>query len=222
MRIEDPAAVSYDDDDLSESDRATIARADEINRRRIAERLAVEVPPPSEYDDDEEDEAPAGKFGVIQVDGQQGEAVGNYKFGSGAAVGAPGDKHLREGTPIHKMRASAKPVASTPQETKPRPHGKQTQVPAEGNVDIGEKLEGGATGDVAEAIAGDDLAELLPNAAQGPAPDGKIKWDKSPHWRTRVKIAMDTYGDQPEMLEQIKAVESPGVVKAIDEALGAR
>lgn len=71
-----------------------------------------------------------------------------------------------------------------------------------------------ATGDVQESIAGDDLPELLPDAAVGHT--GKdFQWDKSSHWKTRVKKAIDDYGSRPDILKLIMAVESPGVVKAI-------
>jgi hypothetical protein len=222
VRIEEPAAVDYSQaSDISDSDKKAIERADAINRQRIAEALAQEVPEPGEYD--EPDEAPQKKFGVIQVDDQGGEVVGKqYKF-SGAAAGAPGDASLREAVPISKMsRHAGRAVATTPQEERPRPAGQRTQVPAEGNTDIAEKLDGGATGDVAEALTGDALTELLPNAAQGPSPTDPVKWDKSPHWRTRVKLAVENHGDDPAMIDQIKSVESPGVVKAIDQALAAR
>jgi hypothetical protein len=117
------------------------------------------------------------------------------------------------------MRVGTRPVASTPKREEPL---SSTQIPAEGNTSINETLEGGATGDVAEAISGDDLADLLPDAVKGPEPTKGIEWDKSAHWRTRAKTAVDTYGDDPDTLAAIKAVESPGVVKAIDAALAKR
>jgi hypothetical protein len=204
---------------VSEEEAEAAARAEAINRARIRKAMEAEVPPPAEYDD-EPDEAPASKFAVVQVDDQGGEVVGKaYQFSSGAAVGASGDKKLKEGTSVHKMRVGARPVAETPQRDKPLP---ATQVPAEGNEDIASTLEGGATGDVAEARSGDDLGDLLPDAAKGAEPSNALVWDKSPHWRTRVKIAMDEYGDNPERLAEIKAVESPGVVKEIDKALAKR
>jgi len=202
---------------LSEEEVKAAARAEAINRARIAKAMEAEVLPPAEYDDEDEDDTPASKYAVVQVDDQGGEVVGKtYQFSSGAAVGASGDKKLKQGTPVHKMRVGSRPVAETPQREEPLP---ATQVPAEGNTDISETLEGGATGDVSEARSGDDLTDLLPDAAKGAGPSKALKWDKSPHWRTRVKLALEQYGDNPAKLEEIKAVESPGVVKEIDKAL---
>jgi len=47
-----------------------------------------------------------------------------------------------------------------------------------------------------------------------------IDWDKSKHWQHRVKLAIEKYKDNPEMMDKIKAIETEGVVKAIDKALG--
>jgi hypothetical protein len=47
-----------------------------------------------------------------------------------------------------------------------------------------------------------------------------IDWDKSKHWQHRVKLAIEKYKDNPEMMTKIKAIETEGVVKAIDKALG--
>jgi len=223
VRVEKPTPVEYEPDELVTSEEVdAVKRADAINRRRIAEALAQEIPDPVEYDDEYEDEDDSGGFSgtVVHVDDQDGEAVGNYKFTNAAAVGVPGDKHLREGTSVNRMsRNVGKPVAKTP---KRKIRVKKTQVPAEGNTDISETHSTGATGDVAEAISGADLTDLLPSAAQGAEPSTKIHWDKSPHWRTRVQIAVDQYGDNPEALAQVKAVETPGVCKHIDQKLAKR
>jgi hypothetical protein len=48
---------------------------------------------------------------------------------------------------------------------------------------------------------------------------GGIEWDTSKHWSKRAKIAMDLYGNDPETLEAIKAVETKGVVAAIEKAV---
>ena len=203
---------------LTRSDKEAVARADRINRQRIAEALSQPVPERTEYDDEEE-EVPRGRSRVISIDEQGGEEVGNYRFSNGAAVGSPGDRHLREGTHIDKMRTGSRPVAATPN----REPARQTQISREGNTDISEKLPGGATGDVSEAMSGDDLTDLLPTAAKGPAPvHATLEWDKSAHWRTRVKVAVEQYGDNPEVLAQIKAMETPGVCKHIEEELAQR
>ena len=46
-----------------------------------------------------------------------------------------------------------------------------------------------------------------------------IKWDMNVQWRKRAKIAVDKYASEALILEAIKAVETPGVVKLIDKKL---
>jgi hypothetical protein len=48
---------------------------------------------------------------------------------------------------------------------------------------------------------------------------GGIEWDTSKHWSKRAKIAMDLYGNDPDTLEAIKAVETKGVIAAIEKAV---
>jgi hypothetical protein len=47
----------------------------------------------------------------------------------------------------------------------------------------------------------------------------EFAWDKSKHWQHRVKLAVEKYGNDAETLAKIKAIETEGVVKAIDKAL---
>ena len=95
---------------------------------------------------------------------------------------------------------------------------------------IGQTLPGGATGDVAEVRTGDDLAELLPDAASSgatkpaPAPEAApvVDWmpvKKSKHWRVRVTKAVRDYGDDPQAMKQVFAVETPSVIKHIRSRL---
>ena len=60
-------------------------------------------------------------------------------------------------------------------------------------------------------ITGSDTSKVV-------SVDG-IDWDKSKHWQHRVKLAIEKYKDNPEMMDKIKAIETEGVVKAIDKAL---
>lgn len=46
-----------------------------------------------------------------------------------------------------------------------------------------------------------------------------VEWDLKPHWTKRVKKALELYSDNPEVLDEIKAVESAGVVNGIDKGL---
>lgn len=48
---------------------------------------------------------------------------------------------------------------------------------------------------------------------------GGIEWDTSKHWSKRAKIALDMYGDQPDVLEAIINVETKGVRAAIEKEL---
>jgi len=105
------------------------------------------------------------------------------------------------------------------------PRGTATQVTE------GESLAAkpsGTTGDVREMRAGDDLADLLPDAlVAGMKPPGSIvgqdfngfSWDTHIHWAKRVDLAVKNYGDQPEALKQILAAETPHVVKSIQSRM---
>jgi len=105
-----------------------------------------------------------------------------------------------------------------------------TVVAAEGNTDIHETLEGGATGDVAELRSGAELGDLLPDAAvaglppKPPAPKQSREeaiaeivegWDKARHWQHRANDVVDFYGDSPDIVDAICGVESPGVARQI-------
>jgi len=46
-----------------------------------------------------------------------------------------------------------------------------------------------------------------------------VDWDMSPHWSKRAKIAVERYSEHLEILEAIKAVETKGVVRAINKGL---
>jgi hypothetical protein len=48
---------------------------------------------------------------------------------------------------------------------------------------------------------------------------GGVEWDTSKHWSKRAKIALEMYGDQPEVIQEIIKVESKGVVAAIEKGL---
>ena len=76
----------------------------------------------------------------------------------------------------------------------------------------------GATGDVAGIREGDELADLLPDAAV--VSDGFV-WDvKKGHWMSRVKEAVAKYGDNPVKLKRIMDMEGPKVAEQIKIALG--
>lgn len=200
----------------------TVEEADEINRRILEAERTKQVPPKKELPP-EEDTATRGGFQVLQASDQEGVPVGKYQF-SGSA-GAPGYAGRVGTTDITKVTAAAvdaslRPVAETPhrQVVVENP---TTQISSEGNTDVGEKLEGWATGDVSEAKSGDQLTALLGDtaAAAGADPSNPLGWDTGGQWRARVKMAVDKYGQDPAAMRQILAVETPAVRKHIGIAL---
>ena len=102
-----------------------------------------------------------------------------------------------------------------------------------------------ATGDVQEAIGGDSLEELLPDAATAGTPspgivkDGErvktasnapdlaliqqfipgFEWDSSVQWRKRVKVAVEQYGKIPAVITYILSVETDAVKAQIEKQL---
>jgi len=85
---------------------------------------------------------------------------------------------------------------------------------------------------VDEAMYGDDLADLLPDAAVAGATRKKVAlppektedeeialivegWNTKRNWQKRVEEAVDFYGDWPEALDAICAKESPKVAEQI-------
>jgi len=63
---------------------------------------------------------------------------------------------------------------------------------------------------VEEFVIRDGLVEIHPG----------VMWDKSLHWRSRAKIALDQYAGNPEALAAIRAYETPAVVQLIDTNAG--
>ena len=194
----------------------TVEEADEINRQRILEVTSQPVPPRPEPPPEMTAEERRQFSGTVAVEEQGGVPVGGYKF-SGAVAGAEGQTRA-DPVDVTKVSAATIDARSRPVSTTP-----QTQIPAEGNVSITENLPGGATGDVAEAQSGDDLVQLLGNAAvAGPDPSNPLGWDTAGHWKTRVKMAVDKYGSSPEKMGQILAVETPTVRKHIQTEMKRR
>jgi len=102
-----------------------------------------------------------------------------------------------------------------------------------------------ATGDVQEAIGGESLEDLLPEAASAGTPepgvvqDGErvestpdlatihqfipgFEWDLSVQWRRRVKIAVDQYSKMPAVMNYIKSIETDAVNREIEKRLESR
>jgi hypothetical protein len=47
-----------------------------------------------------------------------------------------------------------------------------------------------------------------------------FSWDKTRHWKQRLKDILENYADDPEALEYIFSVESEGVIKNVKKKLG--
>ena len=114
---------------------------------------------------------------------------------------------------ISKLENSPPPkvqkVAQTEESAAPEP-----------TEDIKTPGPGGATGDVSEAQAGDDLTDIMPDAAATTVPTPvNLKWDRSVHWRSRVQKAVSEYSDNPAALRQILSQETPNVAKHIRSEL---
>lgn len=130
------------------------------------------------------------------------------------------DREIRSLDPVTGERSKVQKVSSV----------SRTNRDAEGGVSINQTHRTGATGDVAETMTGDDLSDILPEAAtsgkpragivqQGVDGDTRLAWDKSLQWRARVKKAVDLYGNDRNAIRQILEVEDPTVARHIREAL---
>lgn len=206
----------------------------------------------------------SGKYTIIRDEQDDGVPIGNYKFSGGATVGNPEDaRNAAMARPVDVTRvASQQPVqvGQAVAQTSHRPGGvgavlvadampapqaararNTTQIRrGEGNVGIDDIGPNGTTGDVEEAASGDDLSELLPDAAVAghrvaaqravPVPPKKSEseeiqeivdnWSTKRRWEQRVEEAVEFYGEWPEALEAICGIEAPPVVKKIRERLG--
>lgn len=90
-----------------------------------------------------------------------------------------------------------------------------------------------ASGDVTETMVGDELTEILPNAATTKTTKkttkaksnskvvvvetdiGNINWDMSVHWTKRAQTILDDYSSNTTVMDAILAVESKGVQKRV-------
>lgn len=115
----------------------------------------------------------------------------------------------------------------------------RTNQDAVGGVPMSQNFPNGATGDVAYAASGDELEDILRDALSTGRPSPgpimgsddhveaikpryvptAIEWDKTAHWRSRVKLALEKYSDDPDALQYILSVEDPAVVKFIEDGL---
>lgn len=79
-----------------------------------------------------------------------------------------------------------------------------------------------ATGDVQEAIGGEELTELLPDAAVPETPvqdSSELDWDLKLHYTKRVKLAVELATTNPTKFDQVMEIETDSVKKRINDAL---
>lgn len=72
----------------------------------------------------------------------------------------------------------------------------ESDAPEQGAIEVGEESK----------------VKILPSG---------VEWDMGVFWSTRAKNAVELYGDNPTIIDEIKAIESAGVIKAIDKKLAA-
>lgn len=131
---------------------------------------------------------------VLTSEDQEAETVGRIKTpAKQRTVIDDGSKVAREVSRLDNSLSRVERVASENSQsiTEPGPHG--------------------TTGDVSEVRSGDELSELLPDAATPTS--SPLVWDRKVHWKTRVQKAVAEYGDNPVAMRQILAQETPNVAK---------
>jgi len=255
-----------------------VARANAINQEIIARKAAeLEQADPRKTRDqmggtrhdslEGQTRVGGGKYGLIRDEQDDGVPVGNYRFSSGATVGAAEDtRRAAKATDVSRAPATipiqvGEAVAHTPKRAiqgaqviddpmtlhepqAARARGTTQVTRGGGNVGIDEIGPDGSTGDVFQAVSADALEDLVPGAAvagrvgsepqrRAPAPPPRISeadeikeivanWSIKRNWQKRVEEAVEFYGEWPEALEAIYAVESPAVVKQIQTKVAER
>lgn len=190
--------------------------------------------------DEQDDGVPVGAYKF-----SGGATVGNPEDARTQAGARPTDvmkvastQPVQVGNAVASTRHAGAQVIDDPMTTH-RPQAVRarstTQVSRQGNVGIDDIGPSGSTGDVDEARSSDDLTELLPDAAvagRKPAPprpteaeeiaEVKAGWSVKRNWQKRVEEAVEFYTDWPEALEAIYSIESPAVVKQIQDRIAAK
>lgn len=212
-----------------------------VEKPRPAPRLPVDDPRPIM---EGTKNRPAPKMPVVQdesddsvVSTQKGpaawERTGQKVSKDGevsvARLSSPTHKSLRIGDAGDIAQAQRETEATVPPPSSSKKIARQIMEDPEGEP-INANHPSGATGDVNEMRSGDDLAELLPDAATSGTPrpgivsqdskgDTRLEWDITRHWHDRVSQAVGLYGNDKNALRQILEVESPAVAKQIRDKL---
>ena len=180
----------------------------------------------------------ADKYPTVEDEGTEGKVVGQATKEGAEAADAPASQ---EGTPVgiklpnpkqgpidmsdmaQVNEAKAALQGESEHLGKPAP---PERVKKDTSEDIREPGPGGATGDVTEATVGDDLTDLLPDAASTGKPEptqtkpsaDNFEWSTTGQWKARVKKAM-AHADNPDVMRKIMSVETPAVRKHIEAHL---
>lgn len=91
-----------------------------------------------------------------------------------------------------------------------------SEYSSQGVQSLRKALDNGLLTLVSSADSEEELigSEENPSDSDFSLPNGEI-WDMSPHWRTRAKIALEKYSDEPDVLDAICGLETKGVVAMI-------
>ena len=73
-------------------------------------------------------------------------------------------------------------------------------------------IEGEVEPDQGAVVIGEDKSKVV-------TLEGGVEWDKGKHWRKRAKLAVELYVSDLDTLNKIKAIETKGVIEAIDKAI---
>jgi hypothetical protein len=249
---EDPNTVeaSYD---FTPKPQKTAAQMVEGQKNRPAPRLPVDAPdpePPARPLMDGMKNRPMPRMPVVQEE-DEGSVVSEQKPGKAAwertgkkaskdadevpvaRLSSPASRRMKiedSGDIMQAKREAEGTVPPPPKTTKKASTRRAMDVDDPEATPINAVHASGATGDVNETRTGDDLADLLPDAATSGKPragivaedakgDARLQWDMTGHWQERVAKAVDLYGNDKNAIRQILEVESPAVAKQIRSKL---
>jgi len=207
-----PVDAPIEDAPYAPGEEATSTPVPEKATMTVSEEPPTEV----EYQTPAPPPAPATEPQTTKV-GRQMEVISDTAENEDAEPVANIRTPAKQKTLITDSSAAAHEVSKL--DNKPPP--KAEKITKAGSQDIKATGPDGATGDVSEAKAGDDLTDILPDAASTPAPEPtpQINWDTKAHWRSRVQKAVNEHGDNPAAIRQILSQESPNVAKHIRSML---
>ena len=193
---------------------------------------------PVQVDDDEEDAEVEGDDEVEFEDDSEGIDSNGQEYTTVARIKTPTSGTIRMDDPRSVQKARDRDHNTvTRAEVVRKPLGKQASA-----VRLSVYA---ATGDVQEAVEGENLEDMMPNVVSSKKPLSKVTsseeqaptdvnavffittstgvkmpWNKRSHWKSRIRTAIERFGDDPKTLRAIAAIEDPGVKKEILAHLG--